>query len=199
MAFCNHGIKKCVPSLTTSSFTPANLSKMTALLPPLTSYIEAWAKETPTARGMASLYRVLSACAILKYYSDRSWEVVVERVQYVFGAILLRLIVLALLVTISMGRASPCWVAAWRSQDLERSSIREPMTKLLQATPTHQSLCAQLKLFSAAAALRSESTEGKHWPLFPSIQDKRGVVALGGSGLTSSPALTCTFDTPWLR
>lgn len=65
-----------------------------------------------------------------------------------------------------------------RSQDLERSSIREPMTKLLQATLTHHSTCAQLKLSLAAAALRSESTEGKHWPLSRSIQCRRGVVAL---------------------
>lgn len=34
IAFCNHGMRKCVPSSLVSGKTPESLSKMTALLPP---------------------------------------------------------------------------------------------------------------------------------------------------------------------
>lgn len=38
-AFCNQGIRKCVPSSTTSFLTPERRSKITARVPPRTSYI----------------------------------------------------------------------------------------------------------------------------------------------------------------
>ena len=66
MLFCNHGTKKCVPSLTTLSLTPDRRSKITARLPPLTSYIEAWARETPMARGTAYLETALRALAMVR-------------------------------------------------------------------------------------------------------------------------------------
>lgn len=37
IGFCTQGIRKCVPSPTTSSWTPRNLSKMTALCPASTA------------------------------------------------------------------------------------------------------------------------------------------------------------------
>ena len=53
--FCSQGIRKCVPSLTTVSLTPDRRSKMTARLPPLTSYMEAWIKEPPMKAGITHL------------------------------------------------------------------------------------------------------------------------------------------------
>lgn len=51
MARCSHGTRKCVPSLTTCSFTPDKRSKMTARVPPLTSYIDDCATENAMAPG----------------------------------------------------------------------------------------------------------------------------------------------------
>jgi len=65
MLFCSHGIKKCVPSLTTVSFTPEYRSKITALEPPLTSYIEDCKTVAPSATGTAHLYTDCKTFAIL--------------------------------------------------------------------------------------------------------------------------------------
>jgi hypothetical protein len=54
MLFCSHGMRKCVPSLMTPSFTPESRSKMTAREPPRTSYMDWLVRLTPMAAGMAS-------------------------------------------------------------------------------------------------------------------------------------------------
>ncbi len=64
MAFCTQGIRKCVPSLTTPSFTPARRSKMTARFPPLTSYIAACPTATATKTGTAHLEMVLRTAGL---------------------------------------------------------------------------------------------------------------------------------------
>src|SRR5690242_3460981 len=51
MARCSHGTRKCVPSFTTCSLTPDRRSKMTARVPPLTSYIDDCATEKAMAPG----------------------------------------------------------------------------------------------------------------------------------------------------
>ena len=54
MLRCSHGTRKWVPSLMTASLTPDRRSKMTALEPPLTSYMDACSRPTPTAAGTAA-------------------------------------------------------------------------------------------------------------------------------------------------
>ena len=54
-----------MPSLTTWSLTPDILSKMTARVPPFTSYIEACPRDAAIARGTAYLDTALRADAMV--------------------------------------------------------------------------------------------------------------------------------------
>lgn len=67
MARCSHGTKKCVPSFTTCSFTPDRRSKMTARVPPLTSYIDDCATETAMAPGTTQRKMELGKAAMAVY------------------------------------------------------------------------------------------------------------------------------------
>lgn len=73
MDFCSQGIRKCVPSLTTFSLTPDRRSKITARVPPLTSYMEAWTKDPPIAIGMAHLKTALRALVVILEDSKRDY------------------------------------------------------------------------------------------------------------------------------
>lgn len=77
IAFWSHGIKKCVPSLTTVSCTPERRSKMTARVPPLTSYIADWANEAPMKSGTAYFeiaLRMFGAAMMIADVEMASWE-----------------------------------------------------------------------------------------------------------------------------
>jgi hypothetical protein len=63
--FCSHGIRKCVPSFTTCSCTPDNRSKITARVPPLTSYMAAWPRETARKTGTAHFEIALRPAAMM--------------------------------------------------------------------------------------------------------------------------------------
>ena len=77
MGRCIKGSRKCVPSLTTFSCTPEKRSKMTARVPPLTSYIAACTPEMVTKTGMAHLetvFRMLGAAMMIGKGESGSWD-----------------------------------------------------------------------------------------------------------------------------
>ena len=63
--FCSHGIRKCVPSFTTCSCTPDKRSKITARVPPLTSYMATWPRETARKTGTAHFEIALRPAAMM--------------------------------------------------------------------------------------------------------------------------------------